>query len=85
MDLGSVKMDKDRLDQMLKDLDKIHQEKIELLYDMNLLEEYKKRPPNQEIQYSLVNLLNWIKSDLEAIRGMTHSLADIIHSVAPDK
>ena len=77
-------MDKDRLDQLLRDLDKIHEEKIELLYDLNILEDYKNRLLTPDRLYSIVNLLNWIKSDFEAIRDITRTLAELIQSVHPD-
>ena len=76
-------MDKSRLDQILRELDTIHKSKVQLLYDINLLEEFKKGPA-QEAHLSIVNLLNWIRGDLENIRDLTRTLAEIIRPVHPD-
>jgi flagellar biosynthesis chaperone FliJ len=89
MDMGTLMfdflsdMDKNKLDDILRELDKIHKEKVELLYDINLLEEYKKRCSN-DASLPLINLINGVKSDLEAIRSLTTSVAEIIRSAHPD-
>ena len=76
-------MDKAKLDDILRQLDKIHQEKVELLYDINLLEEYKKRN-SRDAYEPLVNLINGIKSDLEALKCLTTNVAEIIRSAHTD-
>ena len=67
-------MDKDRLDQLLRELDKIHEEKIKLLYYTNILEEYKKC---SERDFFVLNLFDSIKSDFAVIREVTKILSQM--------
>ncbi len=78
-----MELNKNRLDNLLRKLDDIHRAKIELLYDINMLEEYRKGPADQA-HVAMINLLNWIRSDLESIRDITRTLAEMIQCLHPE-
>ena len=70
------------LNKLIDDLIEIHDHKRELFVSIGQAEVYTL--VNKSNLVPIVNLINWVRSDLETVRGMTDTLIHIARSLRRD-
>jgi hypothetical protein len=80
--MGTFEENQKALDDLMDDLKDIHDQKLELLETLKQLElnELIKRPSLLPI----VSIVNWVKSDLHTVRGLTETLLEIARNLRKD-